>query len=132
MAVTPILADSSYYIQLLRQGRDPLRVLALAAATRDVAICGVVRAEVGRAIVPQRVREKFRAAWDVMINVPSDGPLWTEVECLAWEFDRKGRVLPLTDIVIACSALRIGATILTRDKHFHEVPGLRVVEELEI
>lgn len=132
MAATPVLADSSFYIQLMRQGQDPLKALALAAATRDVAICGVVRCEVGRALLPPRVREKFGAAWDVMINVPTDNRLWVDVERMAWELDRKGRVLPLTDIIIACCALRISAAVLTLDKHFYEIPGLRVVEQLEI
>jgi len=42
MAVSPVLADSSFYIHLLRQGQDPLRALALTAAVRDLAVCGVV------------------------------------------------------------------------------------------
>ena len=115
----------------MRAGQDPLRALALTAATRDLAICGVVRCEVGRALLPARVREKFAAAWNVMINVPTDNRLWGEVERTAWELDRKGRVLPLTDIVIACCAVRIGAVVLTHDKHFYEIPGLRVIEQLD-
>ena len=132
MAATPVLADSSFYIRLLREGQDPLRALALTAASRDVAICGVVRCEVGRALLPMKVREKFNAAWNVMVNVPTDNRLWAEVERMAWELDRKGRVLPLTDIIIACCALRISAVVLTHDKHFYEIPGIRVIEKLEL
>ena len=50
MAANPVLVDSSYYITLLRTGRDPLLALALTAETRDLAICGVVRCEVGRGL----------------------------------------------------------------------------------
>ena len=106
MAASPVLADSSYYIRLLRTGRDPLQSLALAAETRDLAICGVVRCEVGRAIRPARIREKFRAFWDVMINVPSDNRLWADVENTLWDLDRQGQIIPLTDAVIACCARR--------------------------
>jgi predicted nucleic acid-binding protein len=132
MAVSPVLADSCYYIGMMRQGKDPLRALALAAASRDLAVCGVVRAEVGRALIPRRVRDQFSAAWDVMLNVPTDNRLWNEVERTAWDLDRKGRMIPLTDIIIACCALRIGAVVLTFDKHFYEVPGLRVADHLEV
>ena len=132
MAVSPVLADSCYYIGLMRQGNDPLHALALAAASRDLAICGVVRAEVGRALIPKKVRDRFTSAWDVMINVPTDNRLWGEVERTAWELDRKGRALPLTDIVIACCAMRIGAVVLTFDKHFHEIPGLRATDRLDV
>jgi predicted nucleic acid-binding protein len=50
---------------------------------------------------------------------------------LAWELDRQGDVLPLTDLVIASCALRIDAAVLTLDHHFALVPGLRVLNRLE-
>jgi len=131
MAASPVLADSSYYIHLLRQGLDPIRELALAAETGDLAVCGVVRCEVGRALRPMRVREKFRAFWDVMINVPTDNRLWTEAENGLWELDRQGIILPLTDMVIACCARRVGAVILTFDPHFAQIPGVRSTDRLE-
>ena len=131
MAASPVLADSSYYIRLMRQGQDPLRGLALAAETRDLAICGVVRCEVGRALRPARVREQFRAFWDVMVNIPSDSRLWREVENTLWQLDRHGTILPLTDVVIACSARRIGAVVLTHDHHFQMIPGIRTTDKLD-
>src|SRR5262245_19436288 len=113
MAASPVLADSSYYIRLLWHRQDPLQHLALAAETRDLAVCGVVRCEVGRALRPERVRKQFREFWDVMINVPCDNRLWADVEDTLWDLDRRGMMLPLTDAVIACCARRIGATVLT-------------------
>ncbi len=132
MAVSPVLADSSFYINLLRQGQDPLRALALAAAERDLVICGVIRCEVGRGLRIPRLRARFQAAWDVMINVPTDQRLWSSVEQMLWDLDRSRVMLPLTDVVIACCALRVGAVVLTLDKHFYEVPNLRVIDHLEL
>jgi len=130
MAASPVLADSSFYISLLRQGRDPLRALAEAAAVRDLAICGVVRCEVGRALKPHKLRRKFHSSWDVMINVPTDTRLWDEAEQTLWELDRRGAVIPLTDAVIACCARRIGAVVLTYHHHFSQIPGIRATHEL--
>jgi hypothetical protein len=132
MAASPVLADSSFYIHLLRQGQDPLKYLALAAAARDLAICGVVRCEVARALRPPRMRQQFRAFWDVMINIPTDNRLWAEAEQTLWELDRRGITLPLTDAVIACCAQRIDAVVLTYDKHFSLIPGVRTTHQLEI
>ena len=131
MAASPVLADSSFYIHLLRQRQDPLRALAVAAATRDLAVCGVVRCEVGRALRRPKVRHQFREFWDVMINVPSDNRLWEQVEQTLWELDRDGITVPLTDAVIACSARRIGAVVLTYDRHFSVIPGVRTADHLE-
>ena len=132
MAASPVLADSSYYIRLMRERQDPLRTLALAAAARDLAICGVIRCEVGRALRPSATLKRFQDFWDVMINVPTDNRLWEEVERTLWNLDRTGCVLPLTDVVIGCCAVRIGAVVLTFDRHFAEIPGVRAVDRLDI
>ena len=131
MAASPVLADSSYYIRLLRQQQDPLRHLALTAETRDLAICGVVRCEVGRALRLEHIRKQFRVFWDVMINVPCDDRLWLDVEETLWHLDRRGIIVPLADAVIACCARRIGAVVLTFDEHFQMIPGIRAIESLE-
>ena len=129
MAASPVLVDSSFYISCLREGRDPLRLLAITAAVRDVAICGVVRSEVGRGLRLPGLRAKFGAFWDVMLNVQTDNRLWSQVEQTLWELDRKGVVLPLTDVVIACCAKRVGAVVLTLDKHFQDIPGTVVINQ---
>lgn len=131
MAANPVLVDSSYYIGLARQGLDPLRTLALASMERDLAVCGVVRCEVARGFRQRNVLEKFQRFWDVMIYVPSDIHLWEEIEETVWLLDREGVTLPLTDIVIGCSARRIGAAVLTFDHHFDDIPGIRVLRDLE-
>ena len=100
-----------------------------AALTRDVAICGVVRCEVGRALRIPKVRQRFHACWEVMINVPSDNRLWEEAQQALWDLDRHGVVLPLTDVVIACCARRIGAEVLTYDHHFQQIPGIHATDQ---
>jgi predicted nucleic acid-binding protein len=114
----------------MREGRHPLRELEPVAHARDIAICGIVRAEVARGIRDPRLLKKFRARWDVMLYVPMDNKLWIEAENLAWQLDRHGVILPLTDIIIACCARRIGAVVLTFDKHFSHIPGIRCADRI--
>ncbi len=127
MAVSPVLVDSSFYIQLLRQGQDPLRALALTAASRDLAVCGVVRCEVGRGLRDRRVLKRFQAFWDVMISVPTNESVWNSIEETLWQLDRKGLMLPLPDVIVGCCARQIGAIVLTSDTHFGLIPGIEVI-----
>jgi predicted nucleic acid-binding protein len=131
MAASPVLADSSFYIRSLRERRDPLQELALAAATRDLAVCGVVRCEVGRALRSATALQKFHRSWDVMIYVPTDNSLWAEVERQLWEMDRRGTIISLTDMVIACCARRLDAVVLTHDDAFDLIPGVRRTSKLD-
>lgn len=130
MAVSPVLADSSFYIREIQEGRDPLETLAPIIAIRDVAVCGMVRCEVGRDIKNSKVLEKYNAFWDVMIYVPMDKRLWEDVAKTVWQLDRRGMILPLTDVVIGCCARRIGAIVLTHDDHFNEIPGVQATDRI--
>jgi len=131
MDVSPVLVDSSFYIQMLRQGKDPLRALAFTAAVRDLAVCGVVRCEVGRGLRNPRILQRFQAFWNVMIGVPTDEQLWDSVAETLWQLDRSGLTLPLPDVVIACCARRIDAAVLTTDVHFAYIPGVRMIPRPE-
>ena len=67
-----------------------------------------------------------------MIYVPTDNRLWEQAEQTLWELDRRGVVVPLTDVVIACCAQRVGAVVLTYDRHFRQIPGVRATDKLEV
>lgn len=131
MGANPVLVDSSYYIHLARQGIDPLQSLAVLAAQRDLAVCGVVRCEVSRGIRQEKTWRAFQTFWNVMQYIPTDNRLWDDVETTLWQLDRQGVVLPLTDVVIACCARRIQAVILTFDHHFQQIPGVRAVSHFD-
>jgi hypothetical protein len=131
MAPPPVLVDSSWYVTVGKRGGDPLGLLESVAQVRDVATCGVVRAEVARGLRSEKMLDVFREAWDVMLYVPTDNKLWSEVESTIWWLDRSiGGSLPLADIVIACCARRIGAVVLTLDKHFQRIPGIVAVDRI--
>lgn len=120
----PVLVDSSWYISHFRRSEDPLPALALIAQVRDVATCGMVKAEVGRGLKSPERLARYERAWEVMLYVASGYDRWEETLKLAWELDRKGLVLPIQDVHIAACALHLGAVILTYDKHFSKIPGV--------
>ena len=43
---------------------------------------------------------------------------------------KAGRPIPINDVWIAAQALETGAVLLTHDRHFQAVPGLRIWDEL--
>ena len=47
---------------------------------------------------------------------------------IVMDLRRKGRPIPTNDIWIAAHAMESGAELLSRDRHFKEVPGLLVRE----
>lgn len=126
----PILADTSWYIAQARAKKDPLLELAELSQSRDIAVCGMVVAELGRGIHHPNTLQRYIESWNLMCYVPSDQKLWQETLELAWQLDRQGRVLPLQDLHIAACALSINAVVLTTDAHFHEIPGVDATDRI--
>jgi len=126
----PVLVDSSWYIQQARQGRDPLRILAIMAESRDIATCGLIAAEVGRGLRDRRWLDGYERAWSVMLYLDSSRARWQETLALAWSLDRQGILIPMQDLHIAALALHAGAVVLTYDTHFQQVPGLDATDRV--
>jgi len=114
---------------MARQRQDPIALLESAALNRDIAICGIIRCEVGRGVRSAQALARLQAFWDAMIYVPTNNVIWEEAEKMLWKMDRQGTQIPLPDAVIACCALRISAAVLTFDGHFKLIEGLKVISD---
>jgi predicted nucleic acid-binding protein len=119
-----VLVDSSVYIRLLRDGRDPIAELATRYEATEIVGCDVVRCEVLRGVVRPRVKADLAGFFDLLVHVPMDHRVWRATEKLAWDLDRAGWVLPLADLMISACALDAGAAVLTHDRHFARIPHL--------
>jgi predicted nucleic acid-binding protein len=126
-----VLIDSSVFIDLLRAGLDPGVELLRRCETLDLATCGMVQLEVLRGVAAPKVQNRLIQFMSVMLYVPTDNQMWEEATRLGWQLGREGWNLPAQDIVIAACARRIGAAVLTYDKHFTAIPELRVLRSLD-
>ncbi len=107
-----------------------MRELRVIASNRRLAPCGAIRCEVGRAIRDPAARKLMHQVWSTMLYIPTDNRLWEATEVLLWQLDRQGTIVPATDALIAESARRIGAVILTLDAHFQLIPGIIAVDRI--
>ena len=111
---------------------DPLRA-RLATAVGPVHVCPVVAAEVRFGLERKRKRAAI-AEWDRisarLVAVPLDGIDAGNAAVLRVRQERLGRTLHLPDALIAAVAARRGFTLLTADRDFAGVPGLRTEDWL--
>lgn len=125
-----ILIDSSVYVDWLRGRVRFDGMLEPWIRARMLCGCGLVRVEVLRGVLHPRQKRRVMEFFDLFPEVPIDGRLWGEAAELAWSLDRRGRVLPLTDVVIASCALRAQAILITSDQHFSSIPDLKTLPAL--
>lgn len=126
-----VLVDSNYWIRMIAMRRDPFELITKQSDDFDFAINGVIWAEVVRGRSDPCLRDRFDEFFSTLcfLNLTPAG--WQRVARLAWQLDRAGHVIPMTDIAIAATALEHGAAVLTFDLHFQVVPGLTVVDDLD-
>lgn len=129
--ITTVLVDSSMFIHLLRQQKDPALELTSRARAMDLATCGMVQVEVLRGVRVPRLRDALRQFMSVMLYAATDFKTWDAVASAAWQLDRKGITLPAQDLIIATCAQRLDAAVLTLDNHFYDIPNLRVISSLD-
>ena len=125
-----VLVDSSFYISRLRAGVDPLQELAQISEDWEIVTCGVVTMEVCRGFKTEKLRQRFEQVFATMILIPTTPKLWHHAMELAWKLDRQGKIMQVTDLIIAACALHVDAAVLTLDSDFKRVPNLQVFSEL--
>ncbi len=126
-----VLVDSSFFIDRLRAGLDPLEELASFSEDWEMVTCGVVQMEVLRGMKHKSAHQRMAGFMECMLYVPTLNKIWERAAALAWGLDRQGKVMRVTDLVIASCALEAEAAILTLDADFARVPGLRTLRALD-
>lgn len=125
-----ILVDSTKYISWMRRGQSPIVLLAPLLKAGSLVSCGIIRLEVLRGVIKPKPKAELTDFFDLLPDIPLAPALLREAADLAWKLDRKGSVLPATDLIIAACALHQGAEVVSEDPHFRHVPGLQVRAEL--
>ncbi|MDE0860245.1 MAG: PIN domain-containing protein [Akkermansiaceae bacterium] len=122
-----VLVDSNVFMDYMKRGRDPVRELLSCYDSTDLVTCGVVKAEVLRGIKSLKARAQLESFFDLMRFAPTRVMTWDQTWKRAWQLDRKGRVLPLTDLAIATCAIAEEAWILTSDHHFDHIDEVNIL-----
>ncbi len=126
-----VVADRSFYIHALRSRREPFLEMERLDGDVEWATTGMVMLEVCRGLRNPNMRNRFTERYATMIYLPTTNAIWERAVRLAWTLDRKGRILPAQDLLIAAACLGGGAGLLTHDAHFAAIPGLTVFNSLE-
>jgi predicted nucleic acid-binding protein len=133
-----LILDSSVLIAAARKGRNARQALAeiaVHAAGEDIALSVVTVMELAhgavRANTPQRKTARQQFIHELMAAIPVH-PVSASVALRAGQIDgesaARGVTLPLSDLLIAVTALELGYRVATGNvRHFQAVPGVSVV-----
>jgi len=130
MATNRILPDTCAWIDFFRGKQTPLaQALEQSLLSGEVLTCGVILFELLQGIKSPDEEELVQNALLALPHLEMNRDLWIKVGKLSSLLRTKGQILPLSDSIIAATALEHNCAVLTVDRHFEAVPGLKVVNE---
>lgn len=86
--------------------------------THRVATNEVVRLEVLTGAMDEAQYAELADTFEGLHVLPLSGAIWKRAERLRFDLRRRGHLIPVPDVLIACSALIYGCELLHADRHF--------------
>jgi predicted nucleic acid-binding protein len=132
MLPSKLLPDTCAWIDFLRGKQTPLAAaLEQSLLNIEVLTCGVVLFELLQGIKSPREEALVQNALLALPHLEMTRDLWIKTGKLSSRLRTKGHILPLSDIIIATFALEQNCAVLTIDRHFESVPGLKALNGTE-
>ena len=121
-----ILADTSVWIEFFRpESRTGSKLESLITANA-VWTCGLVMFELLQGVKSADEKEVALNALSGLTYIEMSKKSWQSAAVLSATLKKKGLTLPLSDIFIAALAIEHDLHIFTLDKHFTQIPGVKL------
>jgi predicted nucleic acid-binding protein len=129
MASNKILPDTCAWIDFFKGNQTPLAdSLAQALLQNEVVTCGVVLCELLQGVKKPAEEQLVLNALQALPHLEMTRELWVSAGQLSATLRKGGYTLPLSDIMIATLAMKHICAVMTADRHFSEIPGLKLVK----
>lgn len=124
-----VLVDSSSWIGYLHGPEEAEGRIDELLFEHRVAINAVIRLEVLTGAKDERQYRELEGAFGGLHFLELTPEVWREVERMRFRLKQRGRVIPVTDVLVASSALIYDCELLHQDRHFDQIAR---VESLRI
>ncbi len=121
-----VIVDTSILIDFLKNKAPYAAAVAALITSKRIRTTGVIMAE-----LLQGARTATEEAYvvELLEGIPAievTSALWMNAGRLSCSLRRKGITLPLSDIAIAALAIEHNLSLFTLDRHFTQIPGVKL------
>ena len=121
-----VLADTSVWIEFFKAKSEIGSEIESLLKGNHLWTCGVVMFELLQGIKSDSEKKSILEILSAIPYIEMKPFLWEKSAAIASSLKRKGITLPLSDIFIASIAIEHNLSILTLDKHFEQIPNLKI------
>jgi len=124
-----VIVDTSLWIEYFRRDSDLSRAVGRLVEEDRAVITGPVLYEVLQGARSQREAGLMLTSLQGLDYIETTADLWMKAGELSASLRKKGTTLPMSDLVIATAAIENGLSVYTLDKHFKQMPGLKLYSQ---
>ena len=121
-----ILADTTVWIEFFRTRSKTGDILESLIKEGAVWLCGIVLFEILQGVRTEEEKANVSEMLSDLPYVEMSQPLWQKASEISASLRKNGLNLPLSDILIAAVAIRNNFSVFTLDKHFEQIPGVKI------
>ena len=110
-----ILVDTCVIINYLRTPTPKIKKIF---QKNEIAICGVVMAELLRGAVSEKQFNQLKSSLECFEYIPFEQVDWDNLARLLYTLKTNGIAVPFQDAMIALLAIKTGCQLWTTDHHF--------------
>ena len=117
-----VLVDSSAWIGYLNGRKLPqVRSIEKLLSDHQAAINSVIRAELLTGAKDEKQYAELENSFEGLHEFELIDPVWRRAERMRFELRRKGHLVPLPDVLIACCAIVYDCELLHVDRDFDRI-----------
>ena len=121
-----ILADTTVWIEFFRTRSKTGDILESLIKEGSVWLCGTVLFEILQGVRTEEEKSNVLEMLSDLPYVEMSQSLWQMASEISVSIRKKGLNLPLSDILIAAVAIRNNFSVFTLDKHFEQIPRVKI------
>ena len=121
-----ILADTTVWIEFFRTRSKTGDILESLIKEGSVWLCGPVLYEILQGVRTEEEKSNVLEMLSELPYVEMSPSLWLKASEISISLRKNGLNLPLSDILIAAVAVKNNFSVFTLDKHFEQIPGLKI------
>lgn len=123
-----LLPDTCAWIDYFRPSGGPLSEAMQQALTESTVYgCGPVLMELLKGVRGDKEHQLLTSAFEALPWLETDRQVWRRAGELGRNLRERGVAIPFSDVVIAALALEQDVAVMTCDRHFRHIEGLRII-----
>ncbi|MGR3316942.1 MAG: type II toxin-antitoxin system VapC family toxin [Candidatus Anammoxibacter sp.] len=122
-----VIVDTCIWIEFFQTKSETSNSLKKLISGDFVVGTGIILAELLQGAKTNKEREILVDIFNTIEYIEITKEIWIESGNLARELRSQGKTIPLSDVTIACCAMKYNYSVFSVDKHFQDIPNIQII-----